>query len=64
MRGDERSVGAPGNGGDLSFIVFSLTHAECGEGVIEIRLGERLLLGWCPACAVLETFGPFDDLRE
>ncbi len=43
---------------DLSFAAFSLTHAECGEnGAIELRLGERLLLGWCPACAALKTFG-------
>jgi hypothetical protein len=47
--------------GDFSFVVFSFTHAECGqEGVIELRLGERLLLAWCPSCAALETFGSFD----
>jgi hypothetical protein len=46
-----------GSVGDLAFVVFSLTHAGCGEeGVIELRLGERSLLGWCPSCAALETF--------
>jgi hypothetical protein len=45
-----------GSGAGLSFAAFSFTHAECGEGVIELRLGERLLLGWCRSCAALETF--------
>lgn len=50
-----------GGARDLAFIIFSLTHAGCGEeGVIELRLGERSLLGWCPSCALLETFGSFD----
>ena len=62
---DEKKLEPPRNGtgsvGDFSFVVFSLTHAGCGEeGVIELRLGDRLLLGWCPSCAVLETFGSFD----
>jgi hypothetical protein len=51
MRDDERKL-------ELSFAAFSLTHAECGEeGIIELRLDERSLLGWCPSCAALETFG-------
>ncbi len=51
-----------GSGGGLSFAAFSFTHAECGEGVIELRLGERLLLlGWCPSCAALDTFGSPDE---
>ncbi len=50
-----------GSAGVLAFVIFSLTHAGCGEErVIELRLGERLLLGWCPSCALLETFGSFD----
>ena len=50
-----------GSVGDFDFIIFSLTHAGCGEeGVIELRLGERLLLGWCPLCAALEAFGSFE----
>ena len=63
MRDDERELellrkGAASSVGDLSFIVFSLTHAWCGEeGVIELRINERMLLGWCPSCAALETFG-------
>jgi hypothetical protein len=62
MRDDERELEPLRNGagsvGDLSFAVFSLTHAGCGEeGVIEVRLGESLLLGWCPSCATLGTFG-------
>jgi hypothetical protein len=65
MQEDERSVDTTGNEagslGNLTFIIFSLAHAGCGgEGVIELRLGERSLLGWCPSCAVLETFGSFD----
>ncbi len=50
-----------GSAGDLAFVIFSVTHADCGEErVIELRLGERSLLGWCPSCALLETFGSFD----
>ena len=65
MRGDERELEPPRaravSVGDLSFAVFSLTHAGCGEdGVIELRLSERSLLGWCPTCADLETFGSPD----
>jgi len=47
----------PGEG-DLSFAVFSLAHAACGEDVLEVRVGERMLLEWCMACAVMEVFGP------
>ncbi len=62
MRDDERELkllrkGAASSVGDLSFIVFSLTHAWCGEeGVIELRINEQMLLGWCPSCAALEVF--------
>ena len=64
MLGDEERVETTRNdaGGawDLAFIIFSLTHAGSGEeGVIELRLGERSLLGWCPSCALLQTFGSF-----
>jgi hypothetical protein len=52
---------ASGSGADLSFAAFSFTHAECGEGVIELRLGEGLLLGWCSSCAALETFYSPDE---
>ena len=44
--------------GDLSFVAFSLTHAACGDGVLEVRIGEHTLLVWCMACAVMEIFGP------
>ncbi len=62
MRDDRREPEPLRDGGasvrDLSFLVFSFAHAECGEeGVIELRLDERLLLGWCRSCAALETFG-------
>jgi hypothetical protein len=65
MRDDERDLESLRNGavgdGDLSFAVFSLTHAGCeAECVIELRLNKRLLLGWCSSCAVLETFGSPD----
>jgi len=43
--------------GDLSFAAFSLEHAECGEDVLEVRIGERALLAWCMACAVMRIFG-------
>jgi hypothetical protein len=46
--------------GDLSFAVFSLAHAECGDHVLEVRIGERMLLGWCTGCAVMEVFGPYE----
>jgi hypothetical protein len=65
MRDHEGSVDPRRSGarsaGAFTFIVFSLRHARCGEeGVIELRLEERLLLRWCPYCAVLETFGSLE----
>jgi hypothetical protein len=39
--------------GELSFAVFSLEHAACGD---EVRIGERMLLEWCMECAVMEVF--------
>ena len=42
---------------DLSFAVFSLAHAQCGDDVLEVRIGERMLLEWCAGCAVMEVFG-------
>ena len=51
-------VGAETTGeGDLTFAVFSLAHAACGDDVLEVRVGERMLLEWCMACAVMEVFG-------
>jgi hypothetical protein len=44
--------------GELSFAAFSLAHAACGDHVLEVRVGERMLLEWCMACAVMEVFGP------
>jgi hypothetical protein len=44
--------------GKLSFAAFSLAHAACGDRVLEVRVGERMLLEWCMACAVMEVFGP------
>jgi hypothetical protein len=43
--------------GELSFAVFSLVHAACGDDVLEVRIGKRMLLEWCMACAVMEVFG-------
>ncbi len=43
--------------GDLSFAAFSLAHAVCGDEVLEVRIGERMLLAWCMGCAVMEVFG-------
>ena len=39
----------------LAFAVFALTHATCGD-VMEVRIGERCILGWCPTCATVRTF--------
>ena len=50
------SEGAAGEG-DLSFAAFSLAHAACGDEVLEVRIGERMLLAWCMGCAVMEVFG-------
>jgi hypothetical protein len=46
--------------GDLSFAVFSLVHAACGEDVLEVRVGEHMLLEWCVGCASMEVFGPYE----
>jgi hypothetical protein len=43
---------------DLAFAAFSLAHAECGDEVLEVRIGEHTLLEWCMACAVMKIFGP------
>jgi hypothetical protein len=43
---------------DLCFAAFSLSHAVCGDDVLEVRLGERALLAWCTACDVMRIFGP------
>jgi hypothetical protein len=45
------------SGWDPAFAVFVLSHARCDAGLIEVRIGERLLLACCPCCAVLKTFG-------
>jgi len=39
----------------LAFVVFALTHAACRD-VVEVRIGERCILGWCPWCATMGTF--------
>ena len=44
--------------GDLAFAAFSLTHAACGEDVLEVRIGEHALLEWCMACADMRIFMP------
>ena len=44
--------------GDLAFAAFSLTHAACGDDVLEVRIGEHLLLEWCMACADMRIFRP------
>ena len=54
---DFPEIGTSGEG-DLSFAVFSLSHAACGDDVLEMRLGEYTLLEWCTACAVMKIFGP------
>lgn len=41
---------------NLAFVAFTLSHSPCGDGVIEARLGEGLLLQWCLACAQMRIF--------
>jgi hypothetical protein len=53
----DRSEVESEGGRDLAFAVFSLAHAECGDDVLEVRIGERMLLEWCAGCAVMEVFG-------
>jgi hypothetical protein len=43
----------------LAFAVFALTHAACGD-VVEVRVGERCILVWCPSCAAMRTFVSLD----
>jgi hypothetical protein len=45
-----------GDGADLSFAAFSLEHTACGDDVLEVRLGEDVLLEWCMACSVMMIF--------
>ena len=42
--------------GNLAFAAFTLSHTPCGDGVIEARLGEGLLLQWCLDCAEMRVF--------
>lgn len=46
---------------DLSFAAFSLAHADCGDEVLEMRLGEGALLEWCMACDVMRIFCPCEQ---
>jgi len=43
---------------DLAFAAFVFAHLGCGEATVELRIGENLLLEWCPECAVLAAFSP------
>lgn len=40
-----------------AFLSFTLSHAGCGEDIVETRLGEGLLECWCPRCNESRTFG-------
>ena len=53
----EPLVEGVGSGEGFSFAAFVLEHADCGDGMVELRLGERLLVEWCTACAASRTFG-------
>ena len=61
VRDDDYPSGPPVEGAesgeDFSFAAFVLEHAGCGDGVVELRLGERLLVEWCTTCAASRTFG-------
>jgi hypothetical protein len=39
----------------LAFAAFALTHAACCD-VVEVRIGKRCILEWCPSCATMRTF--------
>ena len=39
----------------FAFAVFAMTRAACGD-VMEVRIGERCILGWCPSCTTVRTF--------
>ena len=56
---DLSEVGTPDEG-DLAFAAFSLTHAACGDDVLEVRIGEHALLERCMACAVMKIFMPYE----
>jgi hypothetical protein len=60
----DRSEVESEGGRDLAFAVFSLAHAECGDDVLEVRIGERMLLEWCAGCAVMEVFGSGERERK
>jgi hypothetical protein len=58
--GDEGSAGSTRGlaaGEDLAFAAFVFAHLGCAEATVELRLGEDLLVEWCPVCAVLAAFG-------
>lgn len=60
MRDGEGSAGFSENrvaDEELAFAAFVFTHLGCGDGVIELRVGERSLLERCPACAEMAAFG-------
>ena len=40
----------------LVFAAFALVHAACGDGVLDLRVGENCILQWCPYCAEMEMF--------
>lgn len=40
----------------LAFVAFTLSHSPCGDGVMEARLGEGMLLQWCVSCAEIRIF--------
>lgn len=39
----------------LAFAAFALAHAACCD-VVEVRIGERRILEWCPSCQAMRTF--------
>ena len=57
---DGKRCSGPRGGGGFYLLGFALSHAGCGDAVIEARLGERLLACWCLHCYELRTFGEAD----
>lgn len=39
----------------IAFAAFALTHAACCD-VVEVRIGERCIVEWCPSCQAIRTF--------
>ena len=57
---EHRSGPVGGRGGEtpISFALFALSHAGCGDWLSEARLDENTVAYWCSRCDDARTFGP------